>query len=184
MVQNRGIDVHCLEPDESQAALLASKKFETFGAASEIAESSYDYIYSLNVFEHIEDDSAAVKEAYRLLRPGGSLYIYVPAFPLLFGSMDRKVGHFRRYRRHDLRDLVEDAGFAVESCAYVDCIGFFATLAYNLKPGKDGGINRSSIRFYDRILFPASRILDRLTSTFIGKNVFVSARKPGQQNIA
>ena len=76
MVQSRGIEVHCLEPDERQAALLHAKGFETFSSADDIAAASYDYIYSLNVFEHIEDDGTAVNQAYRILKPGGALYIY------------------------------------------------------------------------------------------------------------
>jgi hypothetical protein len=48
-----------------------------------------------------------------------------------------------------------------------------------VKPGDDGGINTAAIKVYDRILFPASRVIDRLTSRFIGKNVFVKAIKPG-----
>lgn len=179
MVQARGVEVHCLEPDGTQASMLRAKGFETFASSDDIAAESYDYIYSLNVFEHIEDDGAAARDAYRLLKPGGCLFIYVPAFQLLFGSMDRKVGHFRRYRRPGLLELVQNAGFETERCAYVDCIGFFATLVYNLKPGDDGGINTAAIKIYDRILFPASRVIDRLTSSFIGKNVFVKAIKPG-----
>lgn len=179
MVRARDVDVHCLEPDGTQGIMLRSKGFETFSSSDDIAAECYDYIYSLNVFEHIEDDGAAVRDAYRLLKPGGYLFIYVPAFQLLFGSMDRKVGHFRRYRRQGLLELVRNAGFEPEHCAYVDCIGFFVTLVYNLKPGADGGINSSAIRFYDRFLFPASRVIDRLTSSFIGKNVFVKAMKPG-----
>ena len=178
MVRDRGIDVHCLEPDERQAGLLSSKDFRTFGSAEAIASDTYDYIYSLNVFEHIEDDAAAARQVYRILKPGGALYLYVPAFALLFGSMDRKVGHFRRYRRRNLCTLVGGAGLVPERCAYVDSIGFLATLAYNLKPGDDGALNASAIRFYDRFLFPASRVIDRLASPFIGKNVFVTARKP------
>ncbi|MCG6890839.1 MAG: class I SAM-dependent methyltransferase [Gammaproteobacteria bacterium] len=178
MVQARGVQVHCLEPDGTQGNLLRAKGFETFASSDDIAAESYDYIYSLNVFEHIEDDGPAARDAYRLLKPGGCLFIYVPAFQLLFGSMDRKVGHFRRYRRLGLLQLVRNAGFEAERCAYADCIGFFATLAYNLKPGDDGGINPATIKLYDRVLFPVSRVIDRLTSSFIGKNVFVRAIKP------
>jgi SAM-dependent methyltransferase len=178
MVRDRGIDVHCLEPDERQAGLLSSREFQTFGSADAIGTEAYDYIYSLNVFEHIEDDAAAARQVYRILKPGGALYLYVPAFTLLFGRMDRKVGHFRRYRRHHLRTLVGGAGLVPERCAYVDSIGFLATLAYNLKSGDDGTLNAATIRLYDRILFPASRVIDRVASPFIGKNVFVTARKP------
>src|ERR1700691_4275945 len=97
MVRERGRSVDCLEMDPRLGDVLQGKGFKNFLRSEDIADASYDYIYSLNVFEHIKDDHAAAREAHRILRPGGTLFIYVPAFAILFGSMDRKVEHFRRY---------------------------------------------------------------------------------------
>jgi 2-polyprenyl-3-methyl-5-hydroxy-6-metoxy-1,4-benzoquinol methylase len=177
MVRERNRSVDCLEMDPRLGDVLQEKGFKNFLRSEDIADASYDYIYSLNVFEHIKDDHAAAREAHRILRPGGTLFIYVPAFSMLFGSMDRKVEHFRRYTRSSLTNLIVSANFNVETNYYVDALGFFASLAYNIVSRGDGSLNRSAVRFYDQRVFPVSRMIDRVTSAVIGKNAVIVARK-------
>lgn len=97
-LRERGLKVICIEPDVSLRRVLQSQEFDCRADVEQMPESSVDYIFSLNVFEHIENDTAMLEKLCRLLRPGGRLYLYVPAFPILYTSMDRKVGHYRRYR--------------------------------------------------------------------------------------
>ena len=52
----------------------------------------------------------------RVLRPGGTLAISVPANPDWFGTSDVWAGHVRRYRRPELVDRVEEAGFGAVRC--------------------------------------------------------------------
>ncbi len=97
-LRERGLEVVCVEPDNGLRHALQSQGFECRAGVEQIPEDSVDYIFSLNVMEHIEDDSGMFRAIRRRLRPGGRLYLYLPAFPLLYTSMDRKVGHYRRYR--------------------------------------------------------------------------------------
>ena len=157
---------------------LQSQGFECHADIEHIAEASVDYIFSLNVFEHIEDDTAMFRMICRCLRPGGRFYLYVPAFPILYTSMDRKVGHYRRYRAHLLRKQLEQVGFRVLSARYADSLGFFVTLLYRLIGSRQGDLNQGSIKFYDRILFPLSRLLDKFVGRIFGKNVSISAVRP------
>lgn len=177
MIGERGIQVDCVEVDKQQSDALKRKGLRVFEDTGEIPSESYDYVFSLNVFEHIEDDQAAMTECRRILRPGGRVFTYVPAFKILFGDMDRKVEHYRRYTRQSLEDLAEKAGLEFEKSAYVDIAGFFATMLYNISSNGSGDISKSAVRNYDRYVFPASRALDLLTHRFIGKNVFSVARK-------
>jgi SAM-dependent methyltransferase len=74
---------------------------------------AYDCAVLVNVLEHIADDDAALRELFRVLKPEGTLLLFVPALPFLFSRLDTYYGHFRRYRRDDLVRRVADAGFEV-----------------------------------------------------------------------
>ena len=58
-----------------------------------------DSMLCLNVPEHVPDDLLALKNMRERVKPGGSLALPVPAYPWVFNSMDKAVGHFRRYRK-------------------------------------------------------------------------------------
>lgn len=172
-----GFDVACLEPDPGLASRLRAEGLEVFESMQEISPASLDYVFTLDVLEHIEQDAAAVVEIARKLKPGGRLLVYVPAFPVLYSSMDRKVGHFRRYRRGPLQAMVTAAGFAEVRARYVDAIGFFASLAYRLADNGSGDINVRMLKIYDRLLFPLSRLLDPLLGLWVGKNILLTATR-------
>lgn len=174
---NLGFSVTCVEPDAVLSKKLGDKRFTTYNSISQLGQSALDYVYSFNVLEHIEDDCAACCEIFSALRPGGRLMIYVPAFQLLYSSMDRKVGHYRRYTRQSLAQCLKAAGFTVERTFYVDSLGFLASLAFRAFGNESGEISRSTIIRYDRLLFPLSRALDHLTRTAFGKNVIAYATK-------
>jgi hypothetical protein len=110
-----------------------------------------------------------------LLKPGGRMLIYVPAFNLLFSSMDKKVGHYRRYKCGDLVNLINKAGGNLIKIRYVDSLGFFMSLLYKYKNDGTGDLNRTALRIYDNFIFPLSRILDLFISGVLGKNVYAIA---------
>lgn len=176
-VSARGLDVVCLEPDPVLASRLRDKGLVTHESMDAIGAASIDYVFTLDVLEHIEDDAAAAQEIAGKLKPGGRLLVYVPAFPILYSNMDRKVGHFRRYRRGPLQKMIEGAGFTEIRARYVDGLGFFASLAYRLTDNGTGAINIRMLKIYDRFLFPLSRLLDPALNLFMGKNIILTATK-------
>lgn len=177
-MQKKGFDIHCVEPDLRQAALLESIGLPVSTSVDEVADGSFDLIYALNVMEHIENDREELMLWAGKLKKGGRLLIYVPAFDLLYSSMDKKVGHFRRYRRRQLTEMIAGAGLKpVGRAKYADCLGFFMTLLYKLTGGKSGNINERLLVLYDRFLFPLSRAGDCLFHRFFGKNTFIVAEK-------
>lgn len=176
-MKDRCRELLCIEPDKQLRDYLAKQGLSSVDSSARLPDGGLDYVYSLNVLEHIEDDQAALKEIARIVRPGGRLLLYVPAFDLLFSAMDRKVGHFRRYRRRPLASLVRQAGFQVERARYVDSLGFLAALLYRFVGSDSGDINRQALATYDRFVFPLSRLLDRVMWPLFGKNVLISATK-------
>ena len=78
-----------------------------------LATGCLDGVTALNVLEHIDDDSKALQEIHRILRPGGLAHIEVPADPSSFDLYDEVLMHFRRYRLADLTTKAREAGFAI-----------------------------------------------------------------------
>ena len=86
-------------------------------------EPPYDTVICLNVLEHVEDDAQSLSAIRTLLRPGGRLVLLVPALPALYGTLDRALGHYRRYTRRELEAHMTRAGFRMEHTEYFNLAG-------------------------------------------------------------
>lgn len=75
---------------------------------------SFSTIICLDVLEHVFDDSIALQEICRVLKPDGNLLIAVPEDMNLWSQHDVAVGHFRRYSREGLKTLVKSSGLTIE----------------------------------------------------------------------
>ena len=177
-VSEGDINVLCMEPDDTLRAELSDSGLDVAASLEEIPDGSVDYAYTLNVLEHIEDDRKAIADLYRCLKPGGRILVYVPAFQILFSQMDDHVGHFRRYRRKPLIQVLRSVGFDVSQGRYVDSLGFLATLVYKLVGDRSGSVSPGSVAFYDSLIFPLSRVIDFLSVGSFGKNLAIVATKP------
>lgn len=87
-------------------------------------DDSFDLVAALDTIEHVEDDSLALSELHRVCRPGGTLFLTVPAFESLWGNIDEVSHHFRRYRRAPLLERVRAAGFEVRLVRYFNSFLF------------------------------------------------------------
>ncbi len=83
---------------------------------------SFDLVLFLDVLEHIKDDVGAVKEAKRVLRPGGRVIVTSPAQMFIWSAHDENQGHFRRYERNDVFDLAGRVNMKLE---YMSFFNFF-----------------------------------------------------------
>ncbi|QQR60728.1 class I SAM-dependent methyltransferase [Candidatus Uhrbacteria bacterium] len=93
----------------------------------QLSESEPDTVIAVNVMEHVKDDALFLRRIYQVFdRSGsGSVGLFVPALPFIYGSMDASAGHYRRYTRSGLMKLCQDAGFVVEHIQYVNFPGIF-----------------------------------------------------------
>lgn len=82
------------------------------------ADATYDAVTALDVLEHLDDDSAALVEFGRVLKPGGRVFIFAPAHRWLWSLQDRVSHHRRRYIASTLRDTVRRSGLEVERLSY------------------------------------------------------------------
>ena len=179
-LKDLGMDITALEPDQLLQQRLRAKGLRAVGSTDDVTDGSLDFIYTLNVLEHIDDDVGALRALHAKLINNGKLLIYVPAFPILYTSMDAKVCHVRRYTRATLTSSVRAAGFHIDRVEYVDSIGFFATLLFKLIGNKDGNVSVAALKLYDRAVFPLSRALDLITRRWFGKNLLMTCTKPGR----
>lgn len=70
-----------------------------------------DSIVCINVLEHIEDDVSALKAMHASLPMGGYLHLLVPSHTWLYGTIDRAIGHIRRYSHRELQNKIIQVGF-------------------------------------------------------------------------
>ncbi len=145
----------------------------------------FDLVCALDLLEHLNEDKAALAEAFRVLRPGGLLLVTVPALPRLFGAHDYAMGHLRRYTRPGLESMVEGTGFEKAKASYYMSLIFPATLLIKLYQ-KRFGSRESTIpyqvhpvlnRFFLLLCELEARMLVYMNMA-VGTSILMIAKKP------
>ena len=135
----------------------------------------FDSIVYVNVLEHIKDDKQELRYMHQSLKNGGSVCIFVPALSWLYSDIDASVGHYRRYHKKQLRELVEGTGFEIVKIKYFDIVGIIPWLIFFKIFKKKLTANDAIL--YDKIVVPVLRIVESLLPMPIGKNLIVIGRK-------
>jgi 2-polyprenyl-3-methyl-5-hydroxy-6-metoxy-1,4-benzoquinol methylase len=130
---------------------------------------SYDTLFSLNVIEHIENDSLAIKNCYKLLKKDGRLIILVPAFQCLFNQFDIQLEHYRRYTQNTLSRIIEENSFAIIHQQYFNCAGI-AGWYISGKIQRNKVIPENQIKLYNKLTF-IFKLIDKLVFKRIGLSV-------------
>ena len=116
----RGFDVTSVDESAAAVAVLRERLSGPVERADvadlPFEDESFDAAVLGEVLEHVEDDSAALREVRRVLRPGGVVAISVPGGPERFGASDRWAGHQRRYSRTMLLAACARGGLRVDRC--------------------------------------------------------------------
>jgi SAM-dependent methyltransferase len=173
---DHNVSITCFELDKRQINILKERGFLTINSLN--SNPIFDYIFSSNVLEHIENDQAALDLLFGCLRVGGRVGIFVPANQILYSHIDKKIEHFRRYSKEDLVNKVKNSGFKIDQCTYVDTLGFFAWGLAKILSLNIADENSKKLNFYDKIIWPISKILDTLGFKFLfGKNLLLLATK-------
>ena len=127
-------------------------------AALALAHYNFDTVMCINVLEHTDDDAAALRRVYQLLTPGGRVVIFVPAGKDLFGTLDRGIGHQRRYDRDELLAMLRAAGFEIEDSFYQNRAAMLAW-RLNSKIFNRGDLPAAQSKIFDRLV-PLIKALD------------------------
>lgn len=99
------------------------------GDALPFADQSFDIIALFDVIEHIPDERKTLAEVKRVLKPGGTVFISVPAYQFLYSQNDRVVHHQRRYTARHLRARLREAGLRSKKVSYFNTLLFPLILA-------------------------------------------------------
>ncbi len=78
----------------------------------------YDFIVLFDVIEHIAEPGAFLAAALFHLKPGGYVFVNVPALPSLFSRYDEVAGHHRRYDERLLASELGAAGLEIVESRY------------------------------------------------------------------
>ncbi len=97
----------------ARSRLSARAEFVQMDARAIPTAEAFDVIGAFDVLEHIDDEKAVLTAMHRALRPGGGIILTVPQHPWLWSGTDEAAHHKRRYRRGELEEKVETAGFRV-----------------------------------------------------------------------
>lgn len=122
--------------DFSEDALRLAKdkgyKELQYGKAEQIpyADESFDIVVALDIIEHVPDDREAIKEIFRVLKPGGKLFFSLPAYMFLWGDHDDMYGHYRRYTKTEIRRKMENGGFVTKQISYVEPVFLLPLLVF------------------------------------------------------
>jgi ubiquinone/menaquinone biosynthesis C-methylase UbiE len=165
-----GIDV-----SEEGIALAQRRGFKQVavmdGARLEFPDNSFDVLVASDVLEHIEQESQALQEWRRVLRPGGHLLVFVPAHQYLWSRHDEVNHHFRRYSSTHLQAVLKANGFQVQQSGYWNNLLYFPTalvrLGQRLLPKKEATAGNGNLHGFPTLLNKSLLALLRLENKLI-----------------
>ncbi len=136
---------------------------------------SFDTLFALNVVEHIENDTQAIKNARKLLKPGAKMIILVPAYQSLYNQFDKQLLHFRRYTLNTLRPLFRDNKLKVIQSTYFNFVGILGWFVSGQLMGKKT-IPEGQMSIYNKLV-PLIKLVDKLLMGKIGLSVIMVGEK-------
>jgi SAM-dependent methyltransferase len=131
---------------------------------------AFDAVICMNVLEHIEDDEGALRHMIERLRPGGTLFLLVPAHQALYSEFDREGGHYRRYNKRHMRGLIARAARAAPIGVWqfyfnsIGALGYFVVYRVLRKPPRADAT--AEVGWFDRYVVPLQRRIERNRSPF------------------
>lgn len=133
----------------------------------------------LNVLEHLEDDKKALRNIYNILDQNGRLILVVPAMRTLYGSLDKKIGHRRRYEKADLVKKIEENGFLIDKIYY---FSLFAAVGWfiNGRILRKKRISGLQVSIYDKLV-PLISKFEKVIKAPFGLSLIAICRTPDKK---
>lgn len=138
--------------------------------------SYFSTVFGINVLEHIKDDNKALKNIRSVLKINGKLILLVPAKKKAYTRLDKELGHFRRYEKKELIDILENTGYRIEKIYYFNIVGLISWYLRDKVKRNNIHLKPYHISLFDKIV-PTLRIMERYVKIPVGISLIVVARK-------
>lgn len=183
--QFHGLERHVVTDVDPAAVAAMAERFagrpEVEARVLDLAEGAIDVgrpvstVVAINVLEHVDDDTGALRALASMTEPGGRIVLWVPAYMQLYGDFDRLVGHVRRYTPRTMTAVIRNAGLGAELVRPVNFLGGIAWWA-TVRRGGVGTPRPGLVRAYDRFVVPVTRLVESRVTLPFGQSVLAVAR--------
>lgn len=179
-----GLGAHVLALDIDERFVSAAQKVVAHFPNVEVRQGDitqgswkggFDTVVMFDVLEHLSDDAGMLRQLATALRPGGRLILKVPAFAWLHGTMDAAVGHYRRYEKQALADLLRQSGFADPKTWYFNAVALPGWWLNGKLLGR-ATPPAGQLALMDRLV-PLMRAVDRVARPLVGLSLFAVAER-------
>jgi len=133
-------------------------------------------VIAVNVLEHIDDDRTAIKNIGKLLKKGGTVNLLVPAKRLAYTRLDRELGHYRRYEKNELYELLRSAGFSVDQLYFFNVVGLVSWIVRDKVEKSSFQLKPYQVALFDKIV-PLLRFVETRIRPPIGISLIAVATK-------
>jgi len=186
--QFSGLDRHVVTDVDPGAVSAMAERFadrpEVEARVLDLAVGAIDLgtpvstVVAINVLEHIDDDTGALRALAGMTEPGGRIVLWVPAYMQLYGDFDRAVGHVRRYTPSTMTAAIRHAGLEPDLVKPVNLLGGLAWWA-TVRRGGVSSPNPRLVGIYDRVVVPVTRAVESRVTPPFGQSVLAVATVPG-----
>ncbi len=186
--QFSGLRRHVVTDRDPHAVAAMAARFadrpEVEARTFDLAEGAIDIgdpvasVIAINVLEHIDEDTGALRGLASMVQPGGRIVLFVPGYMQLYGDFDRAVGHVRRYTPRTLTAAITAAGLRPEVVRPVNLLGGVAWWL-TVRRGGVGTPKPALVRTYDRFVVPVTRTIERRVTPPFGQSILGVAVVPG-----
>ena len=135
----------------------------------------YSAVYAVNVLEHVADDVGALAGAAALVRAGGKVVVFVPAFPSAMSRFDRELGHYRRYTRETTHRAFVDAETGARADQVRERTGPASLVCLDAAPRQAPSAGLA-LRLWDRLVVPVARAVEARVHPPFGQSVLAVGR--------
>ncbi len=124
-------EIYGIDISEKAVEECLKKKLQVFRESAEetsFKKDFFDALVASDVLEHTSSDSKTLKEWHRILKSGGHVLLFVPAFMHLWSSSDEINHHRKRYRLPEIFEIAKENGFVIKNSSYWNFFLYFPLL--------------------------------------------------------